>query len=83
MPLSFILVLVTGLEPVRVLPQGILSPWCLPIPPHQHIGLQLILPHFLPAVKQGNRVIFAAIATYKLPSPSSDRWNIRKSYGNF
>ena len=30
------LVLVTGLEPVRVLPQGILSPWCLPIPPHQH-----------------------------------------------
>ena len=34
---SHILVLVTGLEPVRLLQQGILSPWCLPIPPHQHI----------------------------------------------
>ena len=30
---SHILVPLTGLEPVRVLPQGILSPWCLPIPP--------------------------------------------------
>ena len=36
---SHILVPVTGLEPVRVLPQGILSPWCLPIPPHRRQGL--------------------------------------------
>ena len=31
-----ILVPLTGLEPVRVLPHGILSPRCLPIPPHRH-----------------------------------------------
>ena len=27
----------TGLEPVRSCDQGILSPWCLPIPPQRHI----------------------------------------------
>ena len=39
-----ILVPLTGLEPVRVLPQGILSPWCLPIPPQRHIQLALLVP---------------------------------------
>ncbi len=34
---------VTGLEPVRMLLRGILSPLCLPIPPHRHgRGLQRI-----------------------------------------
>ena len=33
-------VLQTGLEPVRFLRQGILSPWCLPIPPLEHIWLR-------------------------------------------
>lgn len=33
---AFILVPLTGLEPVRVLPRGILSPLCLPIPPQRH-----------------------------------------------
>ena len=36
---SHVLVPVTGLEPVRVLPQGILSPWCLPIPPHRQVRI--------------------------------------------
>ena len=31
------LVPLTGLEPIRVLPHGILSPRCLPIPPQRHI----------------------------------------------
>ena len=30
--------LVTGLEPVRVLPRRILSPLRLPIPPHSHMA---------------------------------------------
>lgn len=30
------MVLMTGVEPVRGCPQGILSPVRLPIPPHQH-----------------------------------------------
>ena len=47
------MVLMTGVEPVRGCPQGILSPVRLPIPPHQHIyqrglisldGMQLFLP---------------------------------------
>ena len=29
---------VTGLEPVRILLRGILSPLCLPIPPHRQIN---------------------------------------------
>ena len=32
-----LLVPVTGLEPVRCCQQGILSPWCLPIPPHRQL----------------------------------------------
>ena len=36
------MVLVTGLEPVRLLQQGILSPWCLPIPPRREINKALI-----------------------------------------
>ena len=35
------LVLVTGIEPVRVLPHGILSPGRLPVPPHQHAGFSV------------------------------------------
>ena len=35
---SFFLVLVTGLEPVRCCHRGILSPLRLPISPHQHIA---------------------------------------------
>ena len=37
-----ILVPVTGLEPVRVLPHGILSPGRLPIPPHRLIGVYIV-----------------------------------------
>ena len=40
---SHFLVLVTGLEPVRNCFQGILSPWCLPIPPHQHIQFRFFV----------------------------------------
>ena len=36
------LVPVTGLEPVRVLPHGILSPGRLPIPPHRLIGVYIV-----------------------------------------
>ena len=36
---SGILVPVTGVEPVRFLRRGILSPLCLPIPPHRRWGL--------------------------------------------
>ena len=38
-PLRDILVPEAGVEPVRVLPHGILSPGRLPIPPHQQILL--------------------------------------------
>ena len=31
------LVPLTGIEPVRILLRGILSPLCLPIPPQRHI----------------------------------------------
>ena len=33
------LVLVIGLEPIRSCLHGILSPGCLPIPPHQHVDI--------------------------------------------
>ena len=39
---SFFLVLVTGLEPVRYCYRGILSPLRLPISPHQHCDLYII-----------------------------------------
>ena len=43
------LVPLTGLEPVRGCPQGILSPWCLPIPPQRRMyvivmSLRLMVP---------------------------------------
>ena len=38
----FYLVPVTGLEPVRPCGQGILSPWCLPIPPHRRTVIDYI-----------------------------------------
>ena len=39
----------TGLEPVRSCDQGILSPWCLPIPPQRHmIKLWILSPWCLP-----------------------------------
>ena len=34
---SHILVPLTGIEPVRILLRGILSPLCLPVPPQRHI----------------------------------------------
>ena len=37
---------VTGLEPVRYRYRGILSPLCLPIPPHRRISAEIIIPHF-------------------------------------
>ena len=33
---------VTGLEPVRMLLRGILSPLCLPIPPHRRAALNAL-----------------------------------------
>ena len=36
------MVLVTGIEPVRRCRQGILSPWRLPVPPHQHFFSNMI-----------------------------------------
>ena len=33
------LVPVTGIEPVRFLRRGILSPLCLPVPPHRQFNL--------------------------------------------
>ena len=36
---SLLLVPLTGIEPVRILLRGILSPLCLPIPPQRHIYL--------------------------------------------
>ena len=55
------MVLVAGLEPARYHYHGILSPGCLPIPPHEHIyktfisdSLRLPIPPF-PYVWQGNQ----------------------------
>ena len=44
LPLNYIriLVLVAGLEPARYCYHGILSPGCLPIPPHEHINKTFI-----------------------------------------
>ena len=42
---------VTGLEPVRYRYRGILSPLCLPIPPHRRISARSIIPHPLRDVK--------------------------------
>ena len=42
-PLRDIMVPETGLEPVRVLPHGILSPGRLPIPPLRHVPLSATL----------------------------------------
>ena len=36
------LVPVTGIEPVRILLRGILSPLCLPVPPHRR-GAQIMV----------------------------------------
>ena len=41
--LSYFLVPMTGLEPVRYCYRGILSPLCLPIPPHRRIYNNIIL----------------------------------------
>ena len=38
---------VTGLEPVRYCYRGILSPLCLPIPPHRQISAIFRIPHFM------------------------------------
>ena len=40
-----ILVPVTGLEPVQYLYRGILSPLCLPIPPHRQISVRNTIAH--------------------------------------
>ncbi len=42
-PLRHLLVPVTGLEPVRFLRRGILSPLCLPIPPHRQVCYFILL----------------------------------------
>ncbi len=52
--LALTVVPVTGLEPVRVLPHGILSPGRLPIPPHRQIGFY-ILPRTPDLVKKKSR----------------------------
>lgn len=35
-----------GLEPAQLNRRGILSPLCLPIPPHRRISAEIIIPHF-------------------------------------
>ena len=42
--LPFFLVPLTGLEPVRILLRGILSPLCLPIPPQRRADSKIYLP---------------------------------------
>ena len=39
---------VTGLEPVRMLLRGILSPLCLPIPPHRQANVLSDADRFAP-----------------------------------
>lgn len=41
-----LMVLLTGLEPVRCYQQGILSPRCLPFPPQEHIYF-FLFPYFV------------------------------------
>ena len=73
---SHILVPLTGLEPVRVLPQGILSPWCLPIPPQRH---KEMLPHFCTTVKHYILTKFALYDT--LPLAEGSATSFRKFEG--
>ena len=56
----FYLVPATGLEPVRFLRRGILSPLCLPISPCRQGDNQDILAHFYSAVK--SRIISSSIS---------------------
>ena len=44
---SDFLVLVIGLEPIRLLHRGILSPLRLPIPPHKHLVYLIVLFTFI------------------------------------
>ena len=70
------MVLVTGLEPVRVLPQGILSPWCLLIPPQRH---KEMLPQFFRTVKHYILTKFALYDT--LPLAEGSATSFRKFEG--
>ena len=56
--LSFLLVPVTGLEPVRFLRRGILSPLCLPIPPYRR---GIYSNTFFPHRQVENRTLFRNI----------------------
>ena len=59
---SFLLVPVTGIEPVRILLRGILSPLCLPVPPHRRGGLTAMVSHFASTVKGHSWSRFSANA---------------------
>ena len=56
------LVPVTGIEPVRILLRGILSPLCLPVPPHRRGGLTAMVSHFASTVKGHSWSRFSANA---------------------
>ena len=47
------LVPVTGLEPVQYRYRGILSPLCLPIPPHRQLSAMIRIPYSPVIVKHG------------------------------
>ena len=50
--ISPIVVPVTGLEPVQYRYRGILSPLCLPIPPHRQLSATIRIPQSRVTVKQ-------------------------------
>ena len=48
---------VIGLEPIRGRPRGILSPLCLPIPPHSHVIRYLVFLEAAPRFELGIKVL--------------------------
>ena len=51
--ISTFVVPVTGLEPVQYRYRGILSPLCLPIPPHRQLSAMIRIPYYPVIVKHG------------------------------
>ena len=71
---------VTGLEPVRYHYRGILSPLCLPIPPHRRASAMIRIAHLLLAVKsflpKPAKIYFISLrrfSPYFFQAPAYDR----------
>ncbi len=72
-----VLVPLTGIEPVRILLRGILSPLCLPIPPQRHIKLCLLF--FSGQLFRCPVAVPGSFVAFEKPSSPADRCHSRPS----